>query len=222
MSNNSLMKRIMALLLVIVLCIGLLPANALAEGLAGDADAAEVTTSVQTDAEAADASEPAEPADSQAEEAASEEAYPAQEFEATIEETGLTVKVEAPEGALPENTELVLSDVDGQAAKDAAAEAVADAVPEQAETSAPEPKAEQAEKPAAPAKPEAPAADQLDPEALRLDIIKRVKAFCLADMANNKPKVGALFARFGLNRVSAIEAADAFEIDAALKDELGI
>ena len=109
-----------------------------------------------------------------------------------------------------------------EAAKDAAAEAVADAVPEQAETSAPEPKAEQAEKPAAPAKPEAPAADQLDPEALRLDIIKRVKAFCLADMANNKPKVGALFARFGLNRVSAIEAADAFEIDAALKDELGI
>lgn len=113
-----------------------------------------------------------------------------------------------------------------EAAKDAAAEAVADVVPEQAETPAPapapEPKAEQAEKPAAPAKPEAPAADQLDPEALRLDIIKRVKAFCLADMANNKPKVGALFARFGLNRVSAIEAADAFEIDAALKDELGI
>lgn len=112
-----------------------------------------------------------------------------------------------------------------EAAKDAAAEAVADAVPEQAETPAPapaEPKAEQSEKPAAPAKPEAPAADQLDPEALRLDIIKRVKAFCLADMATNKPKVGALFARFGLNRVSAIEAADAFEIDAALKDELGI
>lgn len=112
-----------------------------------------------------------------------------------------------------------------EAAKDAAAEAVADAVPEQAETPAPapaEPKAEQAEKPAEPAEPVAPAADQLDPEALRLDIIKRVKAFCLADMTNNKPKVGALFARFGLNRVSAIEAADAFEIDAALKDELGI
>ena len=118
-----------------------------------------------------------------------------------------------------------------EAAKDAAAEAVADVVPEA--TPVLEPcysvaattggvKAEQAEKPAAPAKPEAPAADQLDPEALRLDIIKRVKAFCLADMANNKPKVGALFARFGLNRVSAIEAADAFEIDAALKDELGI
>lgn len=109
-----------------------------------------------------------------------------------------------------------------EAAKDAAAEAVADVVPEQAETPAPEPKAEQAEKPAEPTKPAAPAADQLDPEALRLDIIKRVKAFCLEDMANNKPKVGALFARFGLNRVSAIEAADAFEIDAALKDELGI
>lgn len=109
-----------------------------------------------------------------------------------------------------------------EAAAAAAEEVAADAVPEQAETPAPEPKAEQAEKPAAPAKPEAPAADQLDPEALRLDIIRRVKAFCLADMANNKPKVGALFARFGLNRVSAIEAADAFEIDAALKDELGI
>ena len=126
MSNNSLMKRIMALLLVIVLCIGLLPANALAEGLAGDADATEVTTSVQTDAEAADASEPADTADSQAEEAATEEAYPAQEFEATIEETGLTVKVEAPEGALPENAELVLSDVDDQAAKDAAVAATGD------------------------------------------------------------------------------------------------
>lgn len=119
-----------------------------------------------------------------------------------------------------------------EAAKDAAAEAVADVVPE-ATPAVQEPcysvaattggvKAEQAEKPAAPTKPEAPAADQLDPEALRLDIIKRVKAFCLADMTNNKPKVGALFARFGLNRVSAIEAADAFEIDAALKDELGI
>ena len=113
-----------------------------------------------------------------------------------------------------------------EAAAAAAAEAAADAVPEQAETPAPapapEPKAEQAEKPAAPAKPEAPAADQLDPKALLDSIFARVKAYCETDFMAHKQAVGAIFARYGVKRMSATPEDKAAEISTVLKDELGI
>lgn len=119
-----------------------------------------------------------------------------------------------------------------EAAKDAAAEAVADVVPE-ATPAVQEPcysvaattggvKAEQAEKPAAPAKPEAPAADQLDPKALLDSIFARVKAYCETDFMAHKQAVGAIFARYGVKRMSATPADKAAEISTVLKDELGI
>ena len=102
-----------------------------------------------------------------------------------------------------------------EAATVAAAEAVAEAVPE-APAPAPAAKAEQA----APAP--APAAEPVDLEAMRREMVEAVKAYCLADLAANKPKVGEIFARYGVTRVGATPLEKVPEIVGVLKSELGI
>ena len=92
-----------------------------------DSDASADTASgdsADSDSAGAETAGPSDADEPQAGEAASESSYPAQNFKDEIND--VTVQVDAPEGALPEDTEMVLSEVVDEVAQNAAVAATGD------------------------------------------------------------------------------------------------
>ena len=133
-------KRVLSVLLALCLA-GSLASTAWAAGDQATPETAEADTSAvvlneeeeQQDETAASQEETSgeeqEPADQEEELQADAASYPAQEFEAAVESSDVTVSVSAPEGALPEDVTLTASlvgssedDADDQAVADVAAE----------------------------------------------------------------------------------------------------
>lgn len=133
-------KRVLSVLLALCLA-GSLASTAWAAGDQATPETAEADTSAvvlneeeeqqdETTASQEETSgEEQEPADQEEELQADAASYPAQEFEAAVDDADVTVSVSAPEGALPENVTLTASLV-GSSEDDADDQAVADVASE--------------------------------------------------------------------------------------------